>query len=76
MLYEVITDLLNGLEHRFFRVQNIHGLLAEIAQAHTSPEADRPRCRLGLLGNDLEQGGFTGPVDSDHRGLGLPGNHG
>ncbi len=67
--------VLHGFEHGLCRVEEVHGVLAEVADVDVGPDRDAAGGRLGLAGQHLEKGGFAGAVHADHGDLLLPPDH-
>ena len=66
---------LHGCGHRHLTVEQVHGMLAEIADLDVGADGHRAGGRLGLPGQHLEQGGLAGPVAAGEGDFFLPSNH-
>ena len=56
--------VLQRLEHGALAVQQVHGVLREIAHLHAAADRDRAVVRLGGARHQLQQRGFAGAVDA------------
>ena len=60
------NDVLQRLEHGALAVEQVHGVLREVAQLHAAAERHAAVVRLGRAGHELEQRGLAGAVDAHH----------
>ena len=58
--------VLQRLEHGALAVEQLHGVLREVAHLHAAAEGHRAVVRLGLAGDQLEQRGLARAVDAHH----------
>jgi hypothetical protein len=57
---------LQRLDHARARIEDLHRMLGEVAHLHARADRDRTGIRLGLPGDQAEQGRFSGAVHAHH----------